>query len=227
MHQPKAAIYCRVSTDKQFDKGGSLDTQEKSCCAWCERNEHEVFDIYKEVESGGNLNRDQFQRLYADAEAGKFEAVVVTKIDRLSRSMRDYYSKIIDFEKFNVRIAAVDQPAFSTAGATGNFLRNILLAAAEFEREMIRQRTSEGMRAKIAKGEWHGGPVPLGYENNKVEKRLKVNENEADLVRRIYTEYNSGKSSKEITNQLNAEGLRTKKGNIFSAQAVLRCYKIL
>ena len=222
MPKPKAAIYCRVSTDKQFDKGGSLETQEERCRAYCERNEYDVIGFYKDVESGGTLKREEFQRIFADAESGKFEVLVVTKIDRLSRSMKDYYSKIINFEKFNVRIAAIDQPEFSTAGATGNFLRNILMAAAEFERDMIKQRTSEGMRAKIAKGEWHGGPLPLGYENNKEEKRLVVNETEAELVKRIFNYYLENRSSKTTANRLNSEGFKTKKGSLFTTTGILK-----
>ncbi len=80
MPKPKAAIYCRVSTDKQFDKGGSLETQEKSCSAWCERNDYEIIDIYKDVESGGTLKRNELQRLFTDAEAGKIDIVIVTGV---------------------------------------------------------------------------------------------------------------------------------------------------
>lgn len=149
MPKPKAAIYCRVSTDKQFDKGGSLGTQEKRCREWCKREGYAIADVYKDVYSGGSTNRSQLQRLLRDAGSRPFELIVVTKMDRFTRSLSDYFTKLNEFEKHGIRIYAIDQPEISTEGSTGKLLRNIILTVGEFERDLIRQRTAEGKRQKL------------------------------------------------------------------------------
>lgn len=110
----------------------------------------------------------------------------------------------------------------STGGPTGNLVRTIMLGVAEFEREMICQRTAEGMRAKIAKGEWHGGPLPLGYSNDKPNKKLIINIEEAPLVEHIFDLYLKTKSSGETVTQINSEGFRTQRGKEFTKKGILR-----
>ncbi len=217
----KVAIYCRVSTDQQDrEEGGSLDTQEKRCREYCRFENYDIMEVYKDVASGGTMDRPSLRKLFEDAQSGKFQLIVVTKVDRFSRSILDFLNTNETLIKLGVEFYPVDQGIFGTKGPEGELMRNILLAFAQFEREMTRKRTTEGMRAKISRGEWRGGPTPYGY--NSKGGRLEIDENEAVIVRRMFSDYLSGRSSYEITDALNKEGLTSKKGNRWSAQGVLR-----
>ena len=161
----RAALYCRVSTQEQSQKDfSSLEVQEEKCKKYCDLNEYKIVAIYKETASGGSVKgRPKLEELFRSARQGEIDVVVVTKLDRFTRSISDFFIKYNDLEENNVEIVAVDQPEISTDSAMGRVMRNMLLAFAEFEREMIRIRTTEGMRAKLERGEWRGGPTPIGY----------------------------------------------------------------
>ncbi|MBK6766476.1 MAG: recombinase family protein [bacterium] len=90
---------------------------------------------------------------------------MVTKVDRFSRSIVDFLNTNQTLVDLGIEFYPVDQGIFGTKGPEGELMRNILLAFAQFEREMTRKRTTEGMRAKIARGEWRGGPTPFGYKS--------------------------------------------------------------
>jgi len=217
----RVAIYCRVSTDQQDrEEGGSLDTQEIRCREYCKFESLDIVEIYKDVASGGTMERPSLQRLFADAKEGKFELIVVTKVDRFSRSIVDFLNTNQTLIDLKIEFYPVDQGIFGTKGPEGELMRNILLAFAQFEREMTRKRTTEGMRAKINRGEWRGGPTPFGYKSD--NGRLVIDNQEANIVKRIFDEYLGGKSSYEITAVFNREGLRSRKSNQWSAQGILR-----
>ena len=224
----RAAIYSRVSTQEQAQKDfSSIEVQAERCRKYCEAMEYEIIEIYKEKASGGSMKgRPQLQRLFLSVERDEIDVIVFTKLDRFTRSISDFFLKYNDLEENDVEIVAIDQPEISTDSAMGRVMRNMLLAFAEFEREMIRIRTTEGMRAKLGRGEWRGGPTPLGYVLN--EKKLIIEPREAEVVKRIYREYIRGDSSGEIAKRLREEGIRTKlisqkvRGIEFTNQAVLR-----
>ena len=222
----KVAIYCRVSTDQQDkDDGGSLPTQEKRCRDWCEFENgrgaevYEVIDVYKDVASGSDMDRPELKRLFDDAETNKINLILVTKVDRFSRSILNFLETNENLIKWNVEFFPVDQAIFGTKGPEGNLMRNILLAFAEFEREMTKKRTLEGMRAKLARGEWRGGYAPFGYDP--VNKSLVINHDEAEIVKLIFAEYLNDKSSKDIADILNNKGITNKLGNKWLRKSVL------
>ena len=216
----KVAIYCRVSTALQIKEvGGSLETQEIRCRKWCVEKGYTVSNVYKDVASGSSLKRSKIQEMFNDAEKGEFDLIVITKMDRFTRSLQDFFTKLRDLENWKVAIAAIDQPELSTEGPTGKLLRAVILAIAEFERDLIRQRTSEGVRAKIARGEWKGGAPPYGYRiENKV---LRLVDSESAIVRIIFANYLKKRSSPEITTDLNEKGLRRRSGSKWTSQAIL------
>ena len=120
--------------------------------------EYEIIEIYKETASGGSMKgRPQLQRLFLSVERDEIDVIVFTKLDRFTRSISDFFIKYNDLEENDVEIVAIDQPEISTDSALGRVMRNMLLAFAEFEREMIRIRTTEGMRAILERGGWRGG----------------------------------------------------------------------
>ena len=143
--------------------------------------------------SGSNLNRPALERLLSDIRGGAVECVVVYKVDRLSRSLIDFARIIEVFEKHNVSFVSVTQQ-FNTTNSLGRLTLNILLSFAQFEREIIAERTRDKMSAARRKGKWIGGRPVLGYDIDPRSSRLTVNADEAIRVRMIfqlYLEYNA------------------------------------
>ncbi len=159
--------------------------------------------------SGATLERPALQRLLADIEAGKIDCVVVYKIDRLSRSLLDF-AKLIDiFDRHNVSFVSVTQ-RFDTSTSMGRLMLNILLSFAQFEREIIGERIRDKVAATRRKGKYTGGPPVLGYDVDRERKRLIVNPEEAQLVRRIFSDFAQTGSTTTLAQALTAEGYTTK-----------------
>lgn len=208
----RCAIYTRKSTSTGLEQEfNSLDAQRDACLAYI-RQEPDWVVVDEHYDDGGytgaNTDRPAFQRLLADVEAGKIDVIVVYKIDRLSRSMLDFVELIERLNKAGTSFVSVTQH-FSTATAMGRFTLNILISFAEFEREMIAERTRDKIAGARRKGKWTGGPVPLGYRV--VDKRLVVNELEAVVVREIFSLYLAERSVLMVTRQLNARHRTTKR----------------
>jgi DNA invertase Pin-like site-specific DNA recombinase len=140
------AIYCRVSTDEQ-----DADKQEFICREWATRNNHRVFKVYKDIISGSTSSRPEFNRLLSDMREHKFKGVVVTKLDRLGRSLQHLLSMFDEFNKRGIHFIAVTQN-IDTTSASGVLQLQIMGAFAEFERNIISERTKEGMRRAVGIG---------------------------------------------------------------------------
>ncbi|WP_417745740.1 recombinase family protein [Rosistilla oblonga] len=136
--------------------------------------------------SGGNLERPAMKRLMADIEAGRIDCVVVYKVDRLSRSLLDFSRVMETFEKHNVAFVSVTQQ-FNTASSMGRLILNVLLSFAQFEREMISERTRDKIAATRRKGKWCGGVPVFGFTIE--ETKLVVVPHEAERVRQIFDLY--------------------------------------
>jgi DNA invertase Pin-like site-specific DNA recombinase len=143
--------------------------------------------------TGGNMDRPALKRLLADVEAGKIDSVITTKVDRLSRSLLDFARIIGIFEKHHVSFVSITQQ-FNSATSMGRLILNVLLSFAQFEREIISERTRDKIAATRRKGKWSGGFPVLGYDVDKEVLRLVVNPKEAVRVRTIFDLY--GKSHK-------------------------------
>lgn len=136
----KIAIYCRVSTEEQ-----DADKQEFLCMEWAKRNNHEIYKIYKDIISGKTTSRPNFNLLLEDMRHFKFDAIVVTKLDRLGRSLQHLLSLFDEFTSKGIHFIAVTQN-IDTSSAAGKLQMQIMGAFAEFERNIISERTKEGMR---------------------------------------------------------------------------------
>ncbi len=179
----KAVVYVRVSSDEQV-KGHSLDEQERKCKHFIEAHGFECSDVYREEGvSGGKKDRPELSRLFSDAREGKFDAIVFLKIDRLSRDLKHFLSFVEELNGYGVEIQCV-QEAFDTSTHTGRLQINILASFAEYERDLIRERSMMGRIASMRKGIWHGSP-PFGYDKDE-NKKLVINEVEAEAVKRMY-----------------------------------------
>ena len=153
------------------------------------------------------MERPALRRLLADIDAGKVDCVVVYKVDRLSRSLLDF-SKIMEaFDRRKVSFVSVTQ-AFNTASSMGRLILNVLLSFAQFEREMISERTRDKIAAARRKGKWAGGMPILGY--TVVDTKLVVDETEAERVRKIFRLYLERKSLLDVARELEGRGWRTK-----------------
>jgi DNA invertase Pin-like site-specific DNA recombinase len=138
--------------------------------------------------TGGNLERPALQKLLRDMEAGRVDCVVVYKVDRLSRSLLDFARLMDVFERHGVNLVSVTQP-LNTTVSLGRLTLNILLSFAQFEREIIAERTRDKMAAARRKGKWMGGIPVLGYDVAPGGGRLVVNNEEAGRVRAVFASY--------------------------------------
>lgn len=136
----KIAIYARVSTEEQ-----DATKQERICKEWAERQDHEVFKVYSDVISGAKASRPAFNQLLDDMRLYKFRGVAVTKLDRMGRSLQHLISILDEFQNKKVEFIAVTQN-IDTTTATGRLQWQIMGAFAEFERQIISERTKEGLR---------------------------------------------------------------------------------
>jgi site-specific DNA recombinase len=204
----RCAIYTRKSTSVGLEQDfNSLDAQREACTAYIKKQTGWTLltDRYDDGGfTGANIERPAFQRLLADIDDGQVDVVVVYKVDRLSRSLLDFAKLMECFVRAGTSFVSVTQN-FSTADAMGRLTLNMLMSFAEFEREMIGERTRDKIAAARRKGKWTGGPIPLGYTVK--DKRLVVNEAEAVLVREIFDLYLEQRSALAVARILNERHL--------------------
>ena len=209
----RCAIYTRKSTEDGLEQAfNSLDAQREACAAYITSQRHEgwtlVPDLYDDGGfSGGSMERPGLKRLLADIEAGRVDVIVVYKVDRLTRSLADF-AKIVDvLDAKGASFVSITQ-AFNTTTSMGRLTLNVLLSFAQFEREVTGERIRDKIAASKKKGMWMGGPVPLGYDVQ--DRKLVVNESEAETVRHVLQRYLALGSVKALVTELAAEGRVTK-----------------
>lgn len=138
----KVAIYCRVSTEEQ-----NADKQEDICLEYCKRMDYIVFKVYKDVISGTTTQRKEFNQLLEDMRENRFDCIMVTKLDRLGRSLQHLLSLLDEFNKRRIQFIAVTQN-IDTVTSSGRLQMQIMGAFAEFERSIISERTKEGLKKR-------------------------------------------------------------------------------
>jgi DNA invertase Pin-like site-specific DNA recombinase len=190
----RCAIYTRKSSEEGLaQEFNSLDAQRDSAEAYVLSQRHAGWTALAErYDDGGytgaNLERPSLQRLLADIEAGGIDCVMVYKVDRLSRSLLDFARLIGIFDRRGVNLVSVTQQ-FNTTTSLGRLTLNILLSFAQFEREIIAERTRDKMSAARRKGKWVGGIPVMGYDVAPGGGKLVVNEDEVRQVRAIFGLY--------------------------------------
>ncbi len=209
----RCAIYTRKSVARGLEQEfNSLDAQREACAQYIASQRAAGWRALPESYddggfTGATLERPAFQRLLADVDAGAVDVVVVYKVDRLSRSLLDFARVMERLDKAGASFVAVTQN-FSTADAIGRLTLNLLMSFAEFEREMIGERTRDKIAAARRRGQWTGGAAPLGYEI--VDKKLVALEAEAALVREVFELYVAHRSALVVARRLNDSGRRTR-----------------
>jgi site-specific DNA recombinase len=211
----RAAIYTRKSTEEGLEQQfNSLDAQRESAEAFVRSQAHEGWTCLPERYddggfTGGNMDRPALRRLLNDIEAGQVNCVVVYKVDRLSRSLLDFARIMQVFETHQVSFVSVTQ-SFNTSTSMGRLVLNILTSFAQFERELISERTRDKVAATRRKGKWSGGRPILGYDVDQGRQRLLVNEDEAVLVRAIFDLYVHHKALLPVVQELERRGWTNK-----------------
>jgi len=198
-------LYLRVSTEMQaIIKEGSLDTQQSTLTKYTEiktsnsDEEWYVKETYREEgKSGKNTDRPEYQRMLKDINNGKIDVLLCTKIDRVHRSLVDFYKLHELLEAHNVTFVSLSEN-WDTSTPMGRFGLKLTLAVAELEREQTSQRTKEKMRWRAEQGLKNGGQV-IGYDIDPEDKGvLKVNPEEAKIVRLIFETYRELRSFRYI-----------------------------
>ena len=156
----KVAIYCRVSTVEQAEEGYSIDEQRRRNIEYCEKEGHEVFKVYEDRGiSGKNISgRPGLKELLQDANAGKFDLVIVWKLNRISRKLIDILNIVDTLDKNKIAFRSLTE-SFETETPAGKLQLNIMGAIGEFERGTIAENVKMGMIARAREGKWNGGKV--------------------------------------------------------------------
>lgn len=212
----RCAIYTRKSTDEGLDREfNSLDAQRESAEAFIISQVHEGWVLLPERYddggyTGGNMDRPALKRLLQDVAEGRVDCIVVYKVDRLSRSLMDFAKIIGMLENHHATFVSVTQQ-FNSTTSMGRLTLNILLSFAQFEREIISERTRDKMSAARRKGKWVGGMPILGYDVDSTRSRLIVNEDEASRVREIFNLYLSERGLLPVVQELARRGWGNKR----------------
>lgn len=209
--------YVRVSTDEQAQEGHSLQTQKDEILRLVRYKWPDAAVAWYEDDgwSAKDTRRPALQRLRAEAQPG--DVVVTLRLDRLTRSVFDLYTMLTEWDKRSIRFRSVRED-YDTLTSAGKFMIGLLALLAQWERERNAERVREVMTNVVTRDRRHISKPPLGYDL--VAKALVINSAEAALVRRIFDQYLAGQGSRAIAAALNAEGVRTKTGAVWTDFAV-------
>lgn len=186
-------LYIRVSTTEQAMEGYSVGEQENRLRRFCEALGYQIHKIIIDPGySGASLNRPGIKEVIRDVQEHLVSKVIVWKLDRLSRSQKDMLIMLEDVFLANNCDFVSMLESFDTSTAFGRAIVGILAAFAQLERENIKERTTMGRQARLAKGHYNSSRPPLGYSFLPGCNDLKVNPYEASIVHEIFSLFLSG-----------------------------------
>jgi site-specific DNA recombinase len=216
----KAVGYVRVSTEEQAAQGVSLDAQRAKIEAYCQLYDLELVAVYVDAgASGKSLDREGLQVALGRLREGEAEALVVAKLDRLTRKVADLSVLIEEYfgQGRRFQLLSVSEQV-DTRTAAGRLVLNLLATVAQWERETIGERTSTAMKWKRANGQYTGGGVPYGYYLHDGE--LIPHPVEQSVIRAARHFRERGKSLRGISAALEEAGLKPRLGGVFSPAQV-------
>ncbi len=206
----KQAIgYIRVSTEKQADKGVSLEAQQAKIEHWCKANGYELLKVYVDAGISGKRMDTRKELLAALASLKKGMALVSYSLSRLARSTKDLIeiSELVAKKKGD--LVSLSE-AIDTTTAAGKMMFQMLAVLSEFERNLTAERTSGALQHKKATGQKYTNQTPYGFEA--IEGRLVQVQQEAEVVAEIQAARAGGSTLQAIANSLNGRGIPTKTG---------------
>jgi len=214
----KVALYIRVSTDRQAKEGDSLEEQESELKKFCEFKRFRIHNIYIESgKSGGNTNRPEYQKLIKDIKKGKLNAVVVKKLDRLSRSLLDFEALMSLLREKNVEFISIKEN-FDTTSAMGKAMLRVALVFAQLEREQTSERLIDVLEYRASQGLYNGGVRPFGYTN--VSKELVPYPKERVIVELIFAQFLDNHSTTLTAKTLNETGYRNRNNKVWDKRQI-------
>ncbi|MDA8205730.1 MAG: recombinase family protein [Thermaerobacter sp.] len=217
----RVAIYARVSKEEQAAEGLSLGAQEERCRAFTTAKDWQVAEVYVDGGySGKNLQRPAMQRLLADADAHKWDIVLVWKLDRLSRRQKDVLTLLEDvLTPKGIGLQSATEP-FETSTPMGKAMLSMLAVFAQLERETIIERTKLGRQASFEMGRWQGGRIPWGYQHTGRRGELEPDPTTAVHVRDIFARAAKGEGPANLAHYLQDRGIPAPRGDIWYARIV-------
>jgi DNA invertase Pin-like site-specific DNA recombinase len=219
----KAIGYVRVSTDEQAREGISLDNQREKIKAYCQLNDLQLTEILEDPgKSGKDLNREGIQALVNAVKGRKADAVVVYKLDRLSRRVKDTLTLLDAIDKKAVAFHSVMEK-IDTQSATGRFFLNIIASMAQWERDTVSERTRDALHLKIVRNE-RAGQIPYGYTLGSDGNSLVENSREQEAIRLIKELHAKGYNYSAICRELASKGYEPN-GKQWHAQSVKNILK--
>lgn len=215
----KAIGYVRVSTEKQADFGVSLEAQTEKVRAMAVVQGADLVEVIADGgESAKSLNRPGMVRLLSLVDAGAVDTVVIAKLDRLTRSVKDLAELLERFTRRGVSLVSVAE-SLDTGTAAGRLVLNIMVSVSQWEREAIGERTRDAMHHKRANGE-RVGTVPFGYHTAADGLHLEADAAEQGILSRIRELKAAGYTTRQIAAELNRLGFTTRRGTEWRFQYV-------
>lgn len=216
----KAALYIRVSTTHQIDKD-SLPFQKKELINYSKYalgiDDYEIFE--DAGYSGKNTDRPKYQEMITRCKAKEFTHLLVWKIDRISRNLKDFTDMYDELKDCGVSFISKNEQ-FDTSSAMGEAMLKIILVFAELERKLTGERVTSIMLSRAEKGLWNGATVPLGYKWSPEEKFPIIDEDESKVVQYVYDLYEKLGSTPKVAFKLNEEGIKTKRDGKWTGKTV-------
>ena len=210
--------YVRVSTDGQEDNTSLASQQERIEC-YCKAFDHELVKVFVEVGSGKDMkNRPEFNKAM-EMVKNEADGIVSLKLDRIARNCRDVLTLVEDVLQPNNKALVLLDLNVDTSTPTGKMILTMMAAVAELERAQINERTQGGRKAKADKGGYAYGSPKFGQSSNDGE--LVENEDETKIIDIIRKHHKSGKKANAIAKYLNAQGIPTKRGKLWTQQGVI------
>ena len=207
-----AVGYVRVSTADQAATGESLELQKRKVRAAAELGDYELVDLIVDAgASAKNLRREGADRLLELVKARKVDAVIVHKLDRLTRSVRDLGDLLELFDRHSVALVSVTE-SLDTGTAAGRMVLNIMGSVAQWEREVIAERTRDALQAKKARGE-RVGQVPFGFALAPDGVALVEDAREQKVLHTLRELREHGSTLRGVAVELNAQGFTTRSGS--------------
>ena len=217
----RAIGYVRVSTDKQADHGVSLEAQEAKIRAMATVQGAEIVELIVDGgESAKNLNRPGMERLLALVDERKVKTVIIAKLDRLTRSVKDLAELLERFQKRGVSLVSVAE-SLDTGSAAGRLVINIMTAVSQWEREAIGERTKDAMQHKRNNGQ-RVGNIAYGYRASADGQHIEPEPREQAALAEIRSLRKQGCTLRQIAAALNGQALRTRRGTGWRHDHILR-----
>ena len=215
----KAIGYIRVSTREQADFGVSLEAQSEKVRAMAVVQGAELAEVIIDPgESAKSLHRPGMERLLSLVDAGAVDTVIIAKLDRLTRSVKDLAELLERFTKRGVSLVSVAE-SLDTGTASGRLVLNIMTAVSQWEREAIGERMRDAMHHKRAKGE-RVGTVPFGFRTAADGVHMEEDPAEQRILARIRELKATGHTTRQIAAELNRQGYKTRRGTAWRFQYV-------